>query len=95
MTIQSALETSPAINTAAIESYIVSLWQAAAKYESWERTTDILGAFLAVTDGDLFDEIACLLWLAYERDAMAAQQVKQCGEFLDIDDGYKCLEVSQ
>lgn len=77
MSIKSTLETSPAINAAAIKSYIVSLWSAAAKYESWNRAITILSALEVVTDGELSDEIALLVWMAFEREDMAAREVSQ------------------
>lgn len=77
MMIQSTLETSPAINSRALESYIVAVWGAAAKNEFWNRAITILSALEVVTDGELSDEIALLVWMAYEREAMAAREVSQ------------------
>ena len=77
MMIQSTLETSPAINSRALESYIVAVWGAAAKNEYWDRAITILSALEVVTDGELSDEISLLIWMAFMRQEMAAQQAKE------------------
>lgn len=77
MIISSALETSPAINSRALQSYIVAVWGAAAKNEYWDRAITILTALEVVTDGELADEISLLIWLAFMRQEMAAQQAKE------------------
>lgn len=77
MTISSALETSPAINSRELQSYIVAVWGAAAKNEYWDRAITILTALEVVTDGELSDEISLLIWMAFMRQEMAAREVNQ------------------
>ena len=77
--IKCSLESNPVIQIPAkyLQNQIVSLWKAASKHESWDRTITILSALEVITEGELSDEIALLLWLAFMRQEMAAREVSQ------------------
>lgn len=77
MSTKSHLETSPAINGRALQSYIVALWGASAKHEHWDRAITILSALEVITEGELSDEISLLMWMAFMRKEMAEQEVQQ------------------